>query len=293
MVCTSSMLQAQVSLGQPDSLDLDYNTPKEYEIKSVEVTGIHYLDKNALKVLSGLTPGDKIRLPGEAIGKAIENLWKQGLLSDIKVAIKNVQGNLISLELQLTERPQLSRYSFKGVTKGEAEKLREKILIVRGQIITDNLLQTTSYKIKEYFIGKSYLNCNVTFDVSSDSSEQNKQALVIKVDKGAKTKINKITFTGNKAFSENKLKKLMKETKEKHIYHLFKTSKYIDENFEKDKEKIIAKYLEKGYRDARIISDSVYKFDKNTVNLDINISEGNVYYIRNIEWLGNTKHSSK
>ena len=293
MVCTSSMLQAQVSLGQPDSLDLDYNTPKEYEIKSVEVTGIHYLDKNALKVLSGLTPGDKIRLPGEAIGKAIENLWKQGLLSDIKVAIKNVQGNLISLELQLTERPQLSRYSFKGVTKGEAEKLREKILIVRGQIITDNLLQTTSYKIKEYFISKSYLNCNVTFDVSSDSSEQNKQALVIKVDKGAKTKINKITFTGNKAFSENKLKKLMKETKEKHIYHLFKTSKYIDENFEKDKEKIIAKYLEKGYRDARIISDSVYKFDKNTVNLDINISEGNVYYIRNIEWLGNTKHSSK
>lgn len=283
---------AQVTIGTPDSIDLDYTTPKEYEIKSVEVTGIQYLDKNALKVLSGLTPGDKIKIPGDRISGAIENLWKQGLLSDVKIGIKSVQGNLVALELQLTERPQLSRYSFKGVSKSEADKLREKIQIVRGQIITDNLLQTTSYKIKAYFIDKGYLFCDVKFDVLADSSERNKQQLVIKVDKKFRTKINKITFYGNTVFSQSKLLGMCKETKQKGIMNIFKSSKIITENYEKDKDAIIANYLEKGYRDAKITSDSVYKFDEESVNIDIYISEGLQYKIRSVEWIGNTKHSA-
>lgn len=287
------MAKAQINAGAADSIDIDYSNPKEYEIKSVEVTGIQYLDKNALKTLSGLTPGDRIKIPGEQITKAIENLWKQGLLSDIKIVVKEIKGNLISLELQLQERPQLSKFTFTGVSKGEAEKLREKIQLNRGQIITDNLLKTVSYKIKDYFIGKGYFNAEVAFDVKNDSTEKNKQTLVINVKKNPKTKIHEIKWVGNTVMTTSKLKGWMKETKEKHWYHFFKTSKYIDENFEKDKEKIISKYLEKGYRDAKITFDSVYQYDKSTINLEIHISEGHPYYFREITWIGNTKHSAK
>ncbi len=280
LICVSAFGMAQVNIGAPDTIDIDYSNPKEYEIKSVEVTGIQYLDKNALKTLADLTPGDRIKIPGERITKAIENLWKQGLLSDIKIVIKEVQGNFISLELQLQERPQLSGFTFTGVSKGEADKLREKITLARGQIITDNLLKTVSYKIKDYFIGKGYLNTDVKFDVKNDTTSKNKQTLTINVLKNSKTKIHEIKWVGNKVFSASKLNGRLKETKEKHWYHFFKTSKYIEENFVEDKEKVIAKYLEKGYRDAKITFDTVYKHDKNTVNLEIHISEGHPYYFR-------------
>src|SRR5436190_8908094 len=135
LVIICAMAKAQINAGAADSIDIDYANPKEYEIKSVKVTGIQYLDKNALKTLSGLTAGDRIKIPGEQLTKAIENLWKQGLLSDIKIAVKEVKGNLVSLELQLQERPQLSKFTFTGVSKGEGDKLREKIQLNRGQII--------------------------------------------------------------------------------------------------------------------------------------------------------------
>ncbi len=294
ILCALQLIcRAQVSIGGNDSLDIDFSNPKEYEIKSIEVTGIQYLDKNALKTLSGLTAGDRIKIPGEQITKAIENLWKQGLLSDIKIVVKEINGKLISLELQLQERPQLSAFTFTGVSKGEADKLREKINLTRGQIITENLLKTVSYKINDYFIGKGYLNSEVKFNVSNDTISKNKQILTINVHKNRKTKIHEIKWVGNTVMSSSKLKGWLKETKEKKWYHFFKTSKYIEENFTTDKEKIIAKYLEKGYRDAKITFDTVYKYDKSTVTLEIHIVEGKPYYFRNINWIGNTKHSAK
>ncbi len=281
----------QVSIGG-DSSQIDLGNPREYEIGGITVAGIQYLDESALKTLTGLSVGDKIKIPGDELAKAVENLWKQGLLSDIRIAVTRVEGNLVFLELRLAEMPRLSRFSFKGVTKNEVDKLREKMTLVAGKVLTENVLKSNETIIRDYFINKGFLNVEVKMEPSTDTSLINSSFLLITIRKNGKVRIHEIRFTGNNAFSSGKLKRKMKGTKEKTLVNIFSTSKFEEEAYEQDKEKIIQKYLEKGYRDARIISDSVYKYSRRFVNIDIHLSEGNKYFFRNITWIGNTKYSS-
>lgn len=291
LICNIKLL-AQVAIGGSDELPIDFSTPKEYEIGGLTVSGIKFLDESVLKTLSGLTVGDKIKIPGDKISKAIENLWKQGLLADIKVEYTKVQGNFIFLNLALTERPRLSRFTFNGVSKGEADKLREKINLVTGKIINENLLKSTSYEVKDFFVAKGYLNTEVKLDVLDDTAAVNSQLLVINVDKKKKVKIHSISVEGNTAFSDRKIRHYLKDTKEKHWYRIFSSSKFIEENLVTDKKRVTDKYLERGYRDVKFVFDTVYKFSENLVNVDLKIDEGNKYYFRNINWVGNTKYRS-
>ena len=288
----SFSLKSQVSITN-DLSQLEYSTPKEYEIGGITVSGIEHLDKNVLILLSGLAVGDKITVPGDKVTKAIESLWEQGLFSDIKITATKIQGDIIFLNIHMEERPRLSKFSFTGVKKSEAEDLREQIKLVKGQVVTQNLLTNASNTVKKHFVDKGYLNVEVTIKEEADTSVRNNVILYINVDKKSRVKINDIIVHNNNAFTEKKLRRLMKETKEKHWYSIFKTSKYLDENFEKDKEKIISKYNAKGYRDAKIVKDTVYRVDDELVNIELTIDEGNKYYFRNINWVGNTKHSSK
>ncbi len=285
-------LTAQVIIGE-DSIEIDYSHPREFTIGGITVTGIKYLDESVLKTLSGLSVGDKIKIPGEKISDAIENLWKQGLLSDIKIEYTRIEDNTIFLNLALQERPRMSKFSFNGVSKNEADKLREKINLVTGKIINESLLKTTSYEVKEFFKDKGYLNTEVKIDVQDDSSAANTQSLIINITKNRRVKIHAISFDGNTAFTDNKLSRFLKNTKEKHWYKIFTSSKYLDENFEADKKRIIDKYRDIGYRDAKIVFDTLYRYDEKTVNIDIRISEGQKYYFRNITWVGNTKYSTQ
>jgi len=282
---------AQVQLGGSESL-IDYSNPKEYELGGVTVSGVQYLDESVLVTLIGLNIGDKYRVPGDKIAQSIENLWKQGLLSDIKVTVTKVVDNVIFLNYQIQERPRLSRFSFEGVSKGEADKLRDKLQLVKGKVVNENLIQMTSNQVKEYFIAKGHLF--VTADVTSirDSAMgPNSNLLTIKVGNKHKVKINAITFHGNKEFESNHLKHKMKGSKESAFWKIFTASKYTDDAYDKDKEKILALYESKGFRDAKIVKDSIYKFNDDRVNIDIWMNEGNKYYFRNITWVGNTKYS--
>jgi outer membrane protein insertion porin family len=281
---------AQVTLGGDSSID--FSNPREYEIGGLTVTGIQFLDETVLKTLSGLSVGDKIKVPGDQLAKAVESLWKQGLLSDIKIVATKVEGNLIFIELQLKEMPRLSRFSFKGVTKNEVDKVKEKMTLVSGKVITENVIKTNESIIRNYFIDKGYLNVDVHLEEVTDSMLLNSSYIIIHIKKNGKVKIHAINFYGNHQFPAEKLKRKMKDTKEKKWYSLFTTSKFDEETFEADKEKVIQKYLEKGFRDARIVSDSVYKYSRRTINIDIHISEGHKYYFRNISWIGNTKYST-
>ena len=283
---------AQVSVVGSDNDLIDYANPREYEIGGVTVSGIQFLDEKVLATLSGLSVGDKIKVPGEKISKAIENLWKQGLLSDIKIVATRIQDNKIFLELQLQERPRLSRFAFNGVKKSEADKLREQINLVSGKIITENLIQTTENEVKKYFVDKGFLNTEVTVVVTDEPNIVNSQLLTINVNKNRKVKINSITFEGVSEIKEAKLKRKMKDTKVKKVYRLFSASKFIEDNYETDKNNVIAEYRKIGFRDAAIVFDTVSRHSDKAVDIFIRIDEGPQYYFRNINWLGNTKYTA-
>jgi outer membrane protein insertion porin family len=281
---------AQIQLGG-DSIVIDYGNPQQYEIGGVKTTGTQFLDEAVLINISGLTTGDTIDIPSDKISRAIENLWKQGLFSDIKIIASKKIGNKIFLEINLQERPRLSTFNFTGVSKSEADKIREKVNL-GDKVITENLLETTKNTVRDFYIDKGYLNTEVDIVSVKDTMFVNREKLTIKVDKKSKVKINAILFEGNKNFSEGKLKGAMKETKEVAWYKIFTSSKFIDDNYQEDKMAMIASITDKGYRDARIVSDTVYKISDSRVNIKIKIDEGRQYFFRNITWLGNTKHTS-
>jgi len=281
---------AQIAVG--GSTKLDYSAPKQYEIGGITVTGVKYLDKKVLILLSGLSVGDKIQVPGEAITEAIKKLWDQGLFSDVAIYVDRIDGEMIFLEIELQERPRLSKFALKGVKKGDANDIREKINLIKGKVVTENLIVSTENIIKDHFIDKGFLNTKVNTTMVPDTLLPNNVTLDFNVKKGKKVKIGKIILHGNQEVKDGKLKRAMKETKQRTWWRVWKTSKFIDENYEEDKKLMMAKYNQMGYRDARIISDTIYANRDGSINVELNMEEGRKYYFRNITWVGNTKYSS-
>lgn len=284
---------SQISIGNDEEFTLDYNKPKQYEIGGITISGIKFLDSYALIKLTGLDVGDKIQVPGDKISGAIKKLWVQGLFDDIQINVSKIDGDLIFFDIALKERPRLSRFSFTGVKKSEADEIRERIKLVSGKVVNDNLINNTKNSIEKYYTEKGYLNAKINIVESKDSIMTNSVMLRINIDKNKKVKIESINITGNSALSAKKIKKLMKETKEKGWYKIFNNSKYQEKEYADDKAVVIEHYNELGYRDAKIIRDSVYDFDKKTLRIDIDIYEGPKYYFGDINFYGNTKYSTE
>ena len=221
--------KAQVAIGT-DLETIDYNSPREYEIGGMTISGTDYLDKNVLITISGLTIGDKIMIPGEKITSAIQNLWEQNLFANIDIKATKVQNNVVFLNIHVEERPRLSRFSFTGIKKGEADDLREKIRLIKGKIVTDNLVVSSQNIIKEHFVDKGFYDMVVNVAQKKDTTLLNSVIVYFNIKKNKKIKIKEIYFTGNTQIKEGKLHRLMKETKEKHWYNVFKGSKYLEEN---------------------------------------------------------------
>ena len=289
MLLSATVFGQTISIGQDK---LDYSAPKQYEIGDITVSGTRYLDKKVLVLLSGLTKGETIQVPGEAITEAIHKLWDQGLFSDIDIRVTRIYEGKIYLELVLQERPRLSKYALKGVKKGDANDIRESIRLIKGKVVTENLIVNTENIIKNHFVDKGFLNVEVDTKMDNDSTLPNNVILKFNVNKGKKVKIAKIIFRGNEEVKNGKLSRSMKETKQRQWWRVWKTSKFLDYEYEADKKALIAKYNQMGYRDARILSDTIYKVNKRLINIEVNLEEGRKYYFRNIEWVGNTKYSS-
>ncbi len=284
-------LSAQVETIGGGIQEIDFGNPREYELGGITVSGVRFLDERVLITLTGLNIGERYKIPGDKIASAIENLWKQGLLSDIKVVADKISGDRIFLNFQLVERPRLSKFSFSGISKNEADKLRDKLQLVKGKVITENLIQMTKNQVKDYYIDKGYLFIGVDIKTERDSSAGiNQELMRIAVSNKKRVRINDVIVHGNKEFSEKKIRRKMKGSKEKGWYKIFNSSKYNDEALEKDKEKVLAAYHGRGYRDASVVKDSVYKFNDKSVNIEIWLDEGNKYFFRNITWIGNTKY---
>lgn len=205
----------RVGGGSSSGVQLDYANPKEYEIAEIEVTGSEYLDKNSIISISGLAPGQKVKIPGDAISGAIKKLWNQGILGDVSIVISKIENNRVSLVIELKERPRLTKFTFEGLNRTQTSDIEDEIKLIRGRVVTDALLKNTELIIKKYFQGKGYLNANVRIIQQKDTLLSNSVQLRIVVDKNSKVKVHDIVFTGDDIFPEAKLKSKMKNTGEK------------------------------------------------------------------------------
>ncbi|HVV54466.1 MAG TPA: outer membrane protein assembly factor BamA [Mucilaginibacter sp.] len=279
------MLQKSIS---PDSLS--YLNPKDYIIGGVTVSGAKHLDKDVLIQISKLNKGDRINLPGDQNAAVIKRLYDQGLFDDVQLYITRINMDTVYLEIAVTERPRLSRMHITGLRKGEIEDLQKLLSDKNSKIVNENLLSTTTAIIKKHFAEKGFLNTTVDIKQRVDPGDANSVILEIAVDKKQKVKINKVIFEGNQAFSAHKLKKYLKKTRERKWYNLFGSRKFLRSKYEDDKQNLIEKMQGKGYRDAEILSDSVWRNDDQTVNVKIKLYEGHKYYFGNITWSGNARY---
>jgi outer membrane protein insertion porin family len=277
---------------QPQTDSVGYMNPKQYVIGGVNVNGIVYLDKAVLITLSKLTVGELITVPSDATSNAVKNLWSQGLFDDVELGIAKIKSDTIYFDLNLVERPRVGRIDINGLKKSETTDIRDKLKNQKGKIVNENLNYTINNIIKKHFVDKGYLNTTVDIKISKDTSDVNSRIVTIDVNKFRKVKVHAINIEGNSVFTDAKLKKYFKKTHEMAFYKIFGSGKFLKDKYEEDKLAMVTKMRAKGYREAEILSDSVYKYDKNTINIDLKIHEGPIYYFGNITFAGNAKYST-
>tara|TARA_B100001093_G_scaffold305440_1_gene291330 strand:- start:33254 stop:35791 length:2538 start_codon:yes stop_codon:yes gene_type:complete len=289
---------------------VEYLSPKKYEIGGITISGTKYLNTNTILSISGLQVGDTINVPGKKISDAIKKLWTQKLFSDVNISIEKKIDNLIFLNINLEENKRLSKFNFVGkIKKSDITSLKEELKLMRGKVLNENLINNSIDIIKEYYIEKGFYTAKINYKLKADTSTQNSDNLTFIIDAGKKIKIDKIIVNGRKkilnkkksifnskdtvyALSDKKISRVMKETKKRNFWRIFKVSKFIKENYEDDKKNIISEYNKLGYRDARIVSDSFY-IDKNLITLEINIEEGEKYKFGEISFVGNKIYSDQ
>ncbi len=272
---------------------MDYSQPKDYEIGGVRVVGAQYSDENALISIAGFKVGDKIRIPGGDIPKAMKNLWKLRLFTDVEIVKEKTIGDVIFLEIRVQERPRLSVHSYKGAKKTYHDDLNEAVNkhLLKGGIVTENVKVNAQKEIEKFYREKGFFDAKVWVEELPDSARINAVRLVFHIDPGKKVKIQDITFDGNTALNDRKLRKLMKNTRRK--ARLLSSSKLVKADYETDKKAIIDHYNTIGFRDARIIQDSLWREDDGDLRIHITLEEGNRYYFRNIIWKGNSVYDDE
>lgn len=288
------LLFAFIVLGNSTKLvaqETKLESGREYILGDVTVTGKINYNEQTVVTFAGLEKGQKIIVPGEDISNAIKKLWKLGLFSDVNFYVNEIKGDSIYLELNINELPKLSDVKINGIKKGKSEDLIKEVDLKKGKIVNENLITTTKNYIENKYKKDGYYNNKVYINTVEDSIASEVK-MVINIDKGSKVKVSSITFSGNQEFSDKKLRKAFKNTKQKNPIRIFKASKYIKEKYEEDLTKVIDKYKENGFRDARIIADSVsYDKEKNSIAIKVNLEEGRKYYFGNIRYLGNSVYT--
>jgi outer membrane protein insertion porin family len=266
---------------------IDYSKEGDYIIGGVSVSGIRYLDINALIGISGLKVGQEVTIPGDVISTAAQRLWQQGLFSDVRISIDTVKSDTAFLDIFLQERPRISAIKFNGIKTGETDDIVKKINLPVGSQITSYILDNTRNIIRDHFIEKGFYNTTVDYVEKDDPDQPNNIILSVNVDKKKKVKIGELIFTGNEYFKDSKLRHQMKGTKQKNL-NFFKPSKYVGEKFDEDKKKLETFYNDNGFKDFSIVSDSLYKISDDRLGIKIRMEEGKQYYLRNVDWVGNS-----
>ena len=277
----------------PIKVSAPFVKDNSYELGGITVTGLKKFEEETVKVYTGLLVGQEIKLPGDKLTSAIKKLYETKQFSNVDVYISTIDGNTAYLEFAVEELPQLNQIKITGVKESKAKDLQKDAELKTGAMVTDNLLVTTTNYFKKKYQEKGFLKTKVSLDTKPDTSSVNTVNMLVHIDKGEKVKIKNISFGGNEAFSDKKLRKALKNTKKAAIGRFWKTSKYIEADFKEDLEKLIDVYSEKGHRDARVVDHSMTWNDDNTLNLNINVEEGKKYIFGDIKFLGNSKYTDE
>lgn len=290
-----AVMQAQETIVKPTILYT--NSARKYTIGGINLYGAENLEPAIVIGLSGLSVGDVISVPGDEVTSAIKRFWKHGLFEDVSITADSIVGNNIYLGISLRQRPRVSQINFNGVKKSEREDLELKVGIIKGNQITPDIVDRAKRVIQNYFSEKGYKNAEIRVDQRPDVTADGKVIVDVNVDKKEKIKVNRIYIEGASELPAKKVMYAMKKTREKtrwdNLFHtIFRSKKFTEEQYGEDKEKILALYNEHGYRDARILKDSVVPFDDKSVDVYITVDEGKKYFIRDIKWVGNSVFST-
>ena len=270
----------------------DYTNPQRYVIDKINIYGVKYVDTDILTASSGLVKGDTVYLPSNYVSEAINRLWSMRYFSDVKV-MADVHEDKVDLNIWLEERPLIYRWQFSGIRKGQISELTENLKLKPGNTtLSDYVLDKNINLIKAHYKEKGFRNVKVDVRIDNDSMLQNAVNVTFVVDRGPKVKIGEIEFEGNQVFTDGRLRRTLKKTHKKD-WNIFKSAKLKEKEYENDKENLIDFYNSQGYRNATVISDSIYDISENRIGIKINVEEGNKYYYRNVSWVGNSKYDTE
>lgn len=261
---------------------------KQYLLGGVSVVGNETISEQSILIFSGLNSGQRLKIPGDKLSSSIKRLWGSKLFSNVDVYATKIDGDAIYLEINVRELDKVGKLTITGLKKSKLEDLRKEIEFQEGSMLTENLITTTENFIKDKYREKGYLKTKVTINTKKDTSLPNTQDALIAIDKGSRIKIKNVRFHGNTALSDKKLKKVMKKTRQKGIKQIFSPSKFVEDLYEEDLDKVVELFQEKGFRDALVVKDSISWNDDNTINLDIFLTQGERYKFGSIAFLGNT-----
>ena len=296
-VMASMQIQAQDKIVNPD---ISYaGTPRTLKLGGINVSGVEGYEDYVLTGISGLTVGDEITVPGDDITTAVKRYWKHGLFSKVAIAADSIVGEKLYLHIYLAVRPRISNINYIGLKKSEREDMEQKLGMVKGTQVTPNMLDRAKILAKKYFDDKGFKNADIQINQRDDVANKGQVILDVIVDKKEKIKVHEITIDGNEQLSDRKIKgglfskgAFAKTHEAGKFATFFKSKKFTPERWKEDKEKLIEKYYEYGYRDAQILEDSVSNFDDKHVNVYVKVAEGKRYYLRNITWSGNTVYNT-
>ena len=276
-------------------VEIDYNNPKKYIVGGVKVEGNQYLSPDQILQVSGLRPGMEVTVPSEEMSNVITRLWHQRYFEDISVSIDSLvpSRDTAYFTIGIIERPRVSRWLFSGVKSGEQKELEERLNLRRGGEFSEYVAKTSSDIIKRYYHEKGFYNVKVDVNTKRDTVIKSAIRVQFAVDKGEKVKISKITFNGADHVKESKLVRSMKKTRDKRLQNFFSSKKFQEKEFENDKRQLLTVFNEAGFRDARVVRDTMYYIEPNRLQIDFDIDEGKQYYFRDITWTGNSVYSSE
>ena len=276
-------------------VEIDYNNPKQYVVGGITVEGNTYYSDNQIIQQTGLRPGVSVKVPGDDLSSAMNRLWAQHFFQDIAVYADSVSavGDSLFIRIAIKERPRVSRWTFSGIKNSDRKDIEERLHLRRGGEFSEYVESTSVGIIKRYYADKGFNNAKVDVQVTKDTMVANAIRVNFAIDRGQKIKIRDINFIGNDALSEFKLARSMKKTKAKKIYNFFNSKKFNEKEYPNDKKSLISAFNEAGFRDARLIRDSIYYVDSNRLGIDFVIDQGKKYYFRDIKWTGNSVYSAE
>ncbi len=279
---------------------VDYGrTPREYILGGITVSGVQNYDDYLLIGLSGLQVGSPITIPGDEITRAVKRYWRNGLFSNVSIRVDSIVSDSAYLHIELAQRPRISEINYNGLKKSEREDMESKLGLVKENQMTPNTIDRAKILAKKYFDDKGYKNATIDIVMRDDASKPDHVIVDVNIDKKDKVKVNHIYITGNSNLSDKKIKGsllskgVLKTVHERHNRSSwFRSKKFVDTKYDEAKNNLVDKYAELGYRDALILSDSVVPHDEKSVNIYLEVEEGQKYYIRNIDWVGNTLYQT-